>query len=172
MTKQGSTHPFGQGGNPKGFLIHVISALGYIERSKLYEKWVSAKTQVNKYVADLQDAQDAVTNLLARSKKLRKVQQESNEESDEPAKALPAQAKKGKTNSPTVPAEPSEKEKITEDLSQLRKRYNGHLEDWKKAQEKRREAGSANFRLYKILLDETALLKWNKIVQKQISVTP
>ena len=114
------------GGNPEGVLIHIISAMGYIERSRLYEKWVSAKTNdVDKYAADLQDTQDAVTTLLARSKKLKKAQ----EESDEPATALPAQAKKGKTNTPTVPDEPSEKEKITDELAQLRKRYNSHLED-------------------------------------------
>ena len=42
------------GGNPEGFLINVISALGYIERSKLFKKWVSARTEVDKYVKDLQ----------------------------------------------------------------------------------------------------------------------
>ena len=43
------------GGNPEGFLIHVNSALNYIKRSKLYEKWVSAKTAVAKADKDLQD---------------------------------------------------------------------------------------------------------------------
>ena len=45
------------------------------------------------------------------------------------------------------------------------------MELYKKAQEKRRDAGNAIFGLYENLLDETALLKWNKIVQKQIGVT-
>ena len=40
------------GGNPEGFLIHVISAIGYIERSKLFENWVSYKTQIDKYTKD------------------------------------------------------------------------------------------------------------------------
>ena len=111
------------GGNPEGFLIHVISVLGYIENSKLYEKWESAKTQVDKCVADLQEAGDAVTKLLAISKKLKKAQKESDkeseEESDEPATAPPAQAKRGKTNTPTVPAKRSKKEQMTEELPQL-----------------------------------------------------
>ena len=36
----------------------------------------------------------------------------------------------------------------------------------------KKEAGNAIFGLYENLLDETALIKWNKIVQKQIVVTP
>ena len=43
------------GGNPKGFLIHVISAMNYIERSKLFKKWVSTKTKVDSHVLDVQD---------------------------------------------------------------------------------------------------------------------
>ena len=31
------------GRNLKGFIIHVISAMNYIERSKLFEEWFSAK---------------------------------------------------------------------------------------------------------------------------------
>ena len=34
------------------------------------------------------------------------------------------------------------------------------------------EAGTAIFALYKNLLDKTALLKWNKIIHKQIGVSP
>ena len=131
-----------------------------------------ARTKVNKYVEDLQKGQDAVTALIAKSKKLKKAQEESDKESDEPATARPAQTKKGKTNTPTVPDGPSEKEKIAEELAELRKSYSGHLEDWKKAQEKRIESGNSIFGLNKNLFDETALLKWNKIVQKQFCVTP
>ena len=40
------------------------------------------------------------------------------------------------------------------------------------AQDKKRKAGDAIFALYKNLLDETNLLKWKKIVQKQIGITP
>ena len=43
------------GGNPEGFLIHVISAIGYIEHIKLFEYWVSAKTQVDKFTKDAKD---------------------------------------------------------------------------------------------------------------------
>ena len=105
------------GGNPKGFLIQVISAMGYIERSKLYKKWVSAKTKVDKYAADLQDTRNSVSDLLVRSKKLKKAQEKSNEPATAPtAKA----AKKGMTDTPTVPDDPSEKDKIAEELAQLR----------------------------------------------------
>ena len=74
------------GGNPKGFLIHVISAMamGYIECSKLYEKWVSAKTKVDKHTADLQDTQNSVNDLLSRAKKLKKAKQKSNKPATAP----------------------------------------------------------------------------------------
>ena len=84
------------GGNPEGFLIHVISALGYIEHSKLYDQWTSAKTAQDKCAADLHDSRNHVTKYLEIVKKQKKTQEESNVESDEPATALPAQAKKGK----------------------------------------------------------------------------
>ena len=45
------------GGNPEGFLIHIIGAMNYIKRSKLFEKWLSTKTKVDIQVLDLQDAQ-------------------------------------------------------------------------------------------------------------------
>ena len=47
-----------------------------------------------------------------------------------------------------------------------------HLESLNSDQEGRGEAGIAFFALYENLLDESALLKWHKIVQKQISITP
>ena len=37
------------GGNSEQFLIHVISATGYIERSKLFEVWASCKSEIDKY---------------------------------------------------------------------------------------------------------------------------
>ena len=60
------------GANPEGFLIHVISALGYIERSKLLEKWVIAKKTVKYHSVTLQSERDAVTALLVRSKTLQR----------------------------------------------------------------------------------------------------
>ena len=57
------------GGNPEGFLIHVISAIGYIERSKLLKKWVSAKTQVDKYTKDAKEVRESVDDLNDKLKK-------------------------------------------------------------------------------------------------------
>ena len=117
--------------------------------------------------------------------------EESVKETAEPATAPPAQAKKGKTNSPTiaatarvaqakkgkktsptVPIGPSEKKKLLDEIADIRKDHSDHVEAWSKALQKKREAGNAIFGLYENLLDETALLKWNKIVEKQIGVTP
>ena len=56
-------------------------------------------------------------------------------------------------------------------MADIRKVHDESLEDWSKALQKKKEAGNAIFGLYKNLLDETALLKWNKIVEKQIGVT-
>ena len=86
--------------------------------------------------------------------------------------ALEAQAKKGKKTSPTVPIGPSEKKKLLDEIADIRKDHSDHVEAWSKALQKKREAGNAIFGLYENLLDETALLKWNKIVEKQIGVTP
>ena len=88
------------------------------------------------------------------------------------ATATTAPAKKGKTNTPTVPLEADVKQKLRDEMTDLRKVHEGHLEEWGKALRKKREAGNAIFALYENLLDETALLKWNKIVEKQIGVTP
>ena len=48
------------GGNPEGFLIHVISAIGYIKHSKLFENWVSYKKQVDKYTKEAQEVRGYV----------------------------------------------------------------------------------------------------------------
>ena len=86
-----------------------------------------------KHATDLQDTcRDTVTDLLAKAKRQKKAQGKPNE----PATAPTTKAtKKGKNDTPTVPNEPSEKEKITEELAQLREHYSGHLEDWKSAKE-------------------------------------
>ena len=58
------------GGNPEGFFIHVISAIGYIESSKLFEHcWVSAKNQVDKYTKDAQEVREYVNDLTNKLKK-------------------------------------------------------------------------------------------------------
>ena len=41
------------GGNSEQFLIHVISAMNYIERSKLFEAFQSFKEEIDKYNEDL-----------------------------------------------------------------------------------------------------------------------
>ena len=78
----------------EGFLIHVISAVGYIEC------WVSARTEVYKYSNDLQKGRDAVTALVAKSKKLRKAQGESEEKSKE---------SKEESNKPATTLRPKQK---------------------------------------------------------------
>ena len=40
------------GGNPKEFLIHVISAMKYIKCSKLFEEWYFAKKQTITFRSD------------------------------------------------------------------------------------------------------------------------
>ena len=60
------------GGNPEGFLIHVISAMNYIKRSKLFEKWVSAKTKVDSHILNVQDVRNYLDDLNAKLKRLRK----------------------------------------------------------------------------------------------------
>ena len=135
------------GGNPEGFLIHVISALGYIERSKLYNKSNSAKIAQDKCAAELQDSRERVTKYLEIVRKKKNAQKEPQEESTEPATAPPAQAKRGKTDTPTVPAQKSKEDEIAEELAKLKKIHNGLYEAWKKAKEKKEEAGNAIFTL-------------------------
>ena len=57
------------GGNPEGFVIHVISAMNYIERSKLFEEWLSAKNTKDQYFKDLQDVQNYLDQHLENKKK-------------------------------------------------------------------------------------------------------
>ena len=89
------------GGNSEGFLIHVISALGYNKRSKLYDHWISAKTAQDKCAADLKGHRNQVTKYLDSVNKQKKTQKAGS------ATAPPAQAKTGMTTTPTVPAQKS-----------------------------------------------------------------
>ena len=79
--------------------------------------------------------------------------------------------KTGTTDTPAIPDDISAKiQKIIYDLEEFKEHYKSQLEALKSAQEDKGKAGDAIFALYKNLLDKTALLKWNKIVQKQIGV--
>ena len=152
------------GGNPNWFLIHVISAMNYTERSKLFEKWVSAKTATDKCVADLQDVQKHLDSLVIKLKKA---------QFDTTATTTAKTTKKGMTNTPTFLVDTSDKiQQITDEIDQFKEHYKDHLESLRSAQEKWGEAGNAIFALHNNLLHKTALLGWTKIIQKQIGTAP
>ena len=46
------------GRNPEGFLIHVISAMNYIERSKLFEEWTSTRNAKEQHSKDLKETKE------------------------------------------------------------------------------------------------------------------
>ena len=58
-----------------------------------------------------------------------------------------------------------------DELGKFKEHHESQIDVLKFAQDKKRKAGDAIFALYKNLLDKTNLLKWKKIVQKQISIT-
>ena len=57
------------GGNPKGFLIHVISAMNYIERIKLFEEWTSTKKAKEWHSKHLRDVLKYLNQLIENQKK-------------------------------------------------------------------------------------------------------
>ena len=59
-----------------------------------------------------------------------------------------------------------------DELDRARVHYAKFLVKYNVAHEKMEEAGTAIFSLYENLLDKTSLLKWNKIVHKQIGTSP
>ena len=77
------------------------------------------------------------------------------------------------TDTPVIPADISKKIK---DSKEEIERWKGQLEDLRKsittAQSEKKKAGDAIFALYENLPNDTALLKWNGIIAKQIGVTP
>ena len=137
------------GGNSEGFLIHIISAMNYIERSKIFKKWVSAKTKVDNQLLEIQDVQNHLDDLNAKLKN-------AQERADESTTASTVRAtKKGMIDTPAIPVELSEKiQKLTDDIDEFKETYKDHIEVLKAAQEVRGEAGNAIFALYKNLLDE------------------
>ena len=88
------------GGNPEGFLIHVIGAIEYIERSKLFESRVSYKTQVDKYNKDAKEIREYLADL---NNKLKKARERANELTT----ALSTIT--GTTDTPTIPDDLSAK---------------------------------------------------------------
>ena len=89
------------GRNPKGFLIHIISAMKYIEHSKLFEEWRSTKTAADKHTANLQDVQNYLDDL---KEKLKKAQPETTTVTTAKKKT-----KEGMTNTPAIPTDQAEK---------------------------------------------------------------
>ena len=79
----------------------------------------------------------------------------------------------GMTITPTIPVDITEKiKKVMDDLENWKGHHKNLITEIQSTQGEKRKAGDAIFALYKNLLDKTALLKWNKIVLKQIGVTP
>ena len=59
-----------------------------------------------------------------------------------------------------------------DELGKFKEHHESQIDALKFAQEEKRKAGDAIFTLYENLLDEATLLKWKKIVQKQVGITP
>ena len=156
------------GGNSKQFFIHVISATGYIERSKLYESWASFKSEVDGYWKDVANYK---TFLVNSKDELKKAEEEARQAIT--AQNGPAAGEEDASIAPNVP--PDIRQKVNDAKNDVA-RWEGQLEATQQAiqvaNEEKRKAGEAIFALYENLLNETALLKWNSIVSKQIGVTP
>ena len=128
--------------------------MNYIERSKLFEKWLSVKEKVDQHVSDVQDVRNYLDDLNA---KLKKAQERANKST---TASMVRMTKQGSIDTPTVPVELSEKiQKFMDEIDEFKETYKDHIEALKKAQEVRGEAGNAIFALYENLLDETALLR-------------
>ena len=93
------------GGNPKGFLIHIISTVGYIERSKLFKNWTSQKTQIDKYSKDVTDYNRYIS---IQNKELKKAQEEAKKAATAPA-APADDDDEGMIITPVIPADISKK---------------------------------------------------------------
>ena len=156
------------GGNSEQFLIHVISAMNYIERSKLFEAFQSFKTEIDKYNSDLTSYNRA---LEMSKEELKQAQEEAKEATT--AQAAQANDPEGMTDTPTIPSDISKK---IDDAKEGIEHWKGQTETLKiaiqTAQSEKRKAGDAIFALYENLLDQTTILKWNSITSKQIGTIP
>ena len=56
MTKKTVKASIWIGGGQEGFSVHVIGALNYWDRKKLFVKWRAAKNKRDKLRADLQES--------------------------------------------------------------------------------------------------------------------
>ena len=142
--------------------------MGYIERSKLFKVWQSFKTEIDQYYEDVTSYNRA---LEMSKEELKKAQEEANRAT--PAPADRADDNEGMTDTLVIPADISKK---IYDAKEGIEHWKGLVENLCKsiqtAQSEKKKAGDAIFALYKNLLNDTALLKWNSIVSKQICVTP
>ena len=155
------------GGNSEQFLIHVISAMGYIERCKLFSAWTSFKTEIKKYK---EDVTLHGTALEMSEEELKKAQEEARQAIT--AQAAPGAGDEEGSIAPNVP--PEIQQKITTATNDIA-RWKGLIANLRTAiqtaNEEMGKAGDAIFALYENLLDHTATLKWNSITAKQIGVT-
>ena len=155
------------GGSPEGFLIHVISAMGYIERCKLCYSWTSFKKEIDEYVRDVANFK---TLLVDAKDDLKKAE-------DDARQAIAAQevTAAGEENVAIAPNVPPDIQQAITSAKNTVARWMGQIKSTKEAiqvaNKEKQKAGDAIFALYENLLHDTALLKWNGIVAKQIGVT-
>ena len=57
------------GMNPEGFLIHVISAMNYLDHTKLFEEWASTKNSKERHSKDLKVTEEYPKILFEDQKK-------------------------------------------------------------------------------------------------------
>ena len=167
------------GGSQEGFLIHVIGALNYCDRTKLFAKWRIVKNTRDAFQREL----DKSHNYVRMVEKVQVVpvptqESEKGPECEEPspertAVATPTSRKKPKDgrNHPPAPAVEASTPEAME-LERAKVAYEQAQEKVDNAHEDLEKAGTAIFALYENLLGETALLKWNKIVASQIGTHP
>ena len=57
------------GWNPEGFLIHIISAMNYTKRTKLFKEWTSSKSVKEWHFKDRNDVENHLDHLIKDQKK-------------------------------------------------------------------------------------------------------
>ena len=99
------------GGNPKGFLIHVIHKMKYLERTKLFEEWASVKNAKERHSKDLKETKEYLKILFEDQKK-------SSEQVSANTTMARKKTKEGTTNTP-VPVEEA-KQPNTDDMKKYK----------------------------------------------------
>ena len=108
------------GGNQESFLIHVISALNYCVRTKLFDKWRSAKSKKDAHQNDLLEIQNFILMLydkqnkpapMQAKKKVPEAQETMSKKTLDRTTMAKKKSKEGTTNTP-VPTEIGPKQLI------------------------------------------------------------